>query len=291
MTVRRGFVWPLILIVVGLLFLAANLGVMPGVRLVDVLALWPLLLVLIGLELALAHRHPLAAFASEIAVLAIAVALVVLQPVYPQWLSFVSPVPGGSGSVSVPRGSATALTFHLSGGAGSFTVHGGATDLVNVTSDRSDLVLRTSGSNTVTVRVDEGDQGPRLGGTPSAHVDARVASDVPVSIDMDAGAGEFTVDLTDIKVTDARLNVGAASLRLVLPRPTGNVSITLSAGASSVVIEIPEGVEANVSTSGALMSVRSENPRVAGTQTSGYGSASDRVSVRVTAGASSIVIR
>lgn len=290
MTPRRGIVWPLLLIVVGLVFLAANLGVIAGVRLLDVLALWPLLLVLIGLELALAHRHPVAALASELAVLAVAVALVILQPVYPQWLSFVAPVPAGSSSVSVPRGSAAALTFHLTGGAGTFTLHGGATDLVNVTSDRSDLVLHTSGTRTVTARVDEGDQGPRLG-APAAHVDARVASDVPVSIDVDAGAGEFTVDLSDVRTTDARLNVGAASLRLVLPKPSGNVSVTVSAGASSVVIEVPDGVEASVSTSGALMSVRSENPRVAGTQTSGYGSAADRVTVRVTAGASSVVIR
>lgn len=284
-------VWPLLLIVLGLVFLAANLGFIPGVRLVDVLALWPLLLVLIGLELALAHRHPLAALASELGVLAFAAALVILQPAYPQWFSFIAPAPGGSTSVSVPRGSATALNFHLTGGAGTFTLHGGATDLVNVTSDRSDLVLHTSGTRTVTARVDESDEGPRFGGTPSAHVDARLASDVPVSVDVDAGAGEFTVDLSDVRATDARLNVGAASLRLVLPRPSGNVSVTVSAGASSVVIEIPDGVEASVSTSGALMSVRSENPRVAGTQTSAYASAADRVTVRVTAGASSVVIR
>lgn len=291
MTTRRGLVWPLVLIVIGSVFLGANLGLWSGVRLVDVVMLWPLLLVLLGLELALAHRHPVTALLSELAVLALAVVLIVLQPVYPQWFAFGPSRPGGASAVSVPRGSATALSLRLTGGAGTFTVHGGATDLVNVTSDDQDLVLETTGSNTVTVRVDQGRQGPRFGTAPSTHVDARVASDVPASIGLDAGAGEFTVDLSDVKTTDARLSVGAASLRLVLPKPSGNVTITVSAGASSLVIEVPAGVEASITTTGALMSVRSENPRVSGTQTSGYASASDRVTVRVTAGASSVVIR
>ena len=291
MTPRRGLVWPLLLIVVGLVFLGANLGIITGVGLLDVVMLWPLLLVLVGIELALAQRRPLTAFVAELAVLGLAVVLIVLQPVYPQWFGLIPSPSGGTSSVSVPRGSATALSFHLTGGAGTFTVAGGASDLVNVTSDSADLVLNTTGSNTVTVRVDQGGRGPRLGGARASRVEAKVASDIPAAIDVDAGAGEFTVDLSGVKVTDARLNVGAASLRLVLPKPSGNVSVTVSAGASSVVIEVPSDVEASVTTSGALMSVRSENPRVAGTQTAGYGSASDRVTVRVTAGASSVVIR
>lgn len=291
MNARRGLVWPLVLIVAGLLLLAGDLGVVKSIRLVDVVAVWPLLLVLVGLELALAHRRPLLAFATEMAVLALAVALVIFQPAYARWLSFIPAAAGESSAVSVPRGSATALAFRLTGGAGSFIIHGGASDLVNVTSDRDDLVVHTTGSNTVSVRVDEGGRGPRFGATPSARVDARLASDVAASVDIDAGAGDFTVDLSDVRTTDARLNVGAASLRLVLPKPNGNVSITVSAGASNLVIEVPDGVEASVTTSGALLSVRSENPRVSGTQTPGYASASDRVTVRVTAGASSIVIR
>jgi hypothetical protein len=69
----------------------------------------------------------------------------------------------------------------------------------------------------------------------------------------------------------------------------------VNAGASSIVIEVPDGVEAQVTTKGALLTLRSSNPRVTASgnsaETAGYGSATARVTVRITAGVSSITIR
>jgi hypothetical protein len=293
--VRRGLIWPLLLIVFGSVFLLANFGLIAPFSALAIFNLWPLILILVGVDIAIGRRWPLAALAVDVLVLAAGLALVASQPAYPAWL-----VIGDSGSargtgqsqVSVPRGSAQTLSLHLNGGAGAFTVSGGSSQLVEATSDRDDLQLRTSGTERLDVRVDQSsNRGIHVGGTAPARVDVKVASDVTTSFDMNAGAGEFVVDLRDVKLADARINVGAASLRIVLPKATGEVAITVSAGASSVVIEVPEGVDARINTSGALLSVRSENPRVAGNETSGYSGAKDRVTVRVTAGASSVVIR
>ena len=119
----------------------------------------------------------------------------------------------------------------------------------------------------------------------------QIASDVATSLTVDAGAGEFTIDTSDIKITDARLSVGAASVRFVLPHPTGDVPITLSAGASSIVIEVPAGVEARITSTGGLNSTHFENPRFSGSETSGYATAKDRVTIRISAGVTSIVVR
>jgi hypothetical protein len=97
--------------------------------------------------------------------------------------------------------------------------------------------------------------------------------------------------MRDIRVTDARINTGASSLEVDLPRPSGDVAITVNAGASSVVIVVPDGVEARVTTTGAIVNMRSENPRISSGETSGYASSRDRVTVRVTAGASTIAVR
>ena len=133
--------------------------------------------------------------------------------------------------------------------------------------------------------------GFRFGLSAASHVIVAVASDVPTSLTVDAGAGEFTIDTSDIKVTDARISVGAASVRFVLPHPTGDVPVTLSAGASSIVVEIPDGVEARITTTGGLISTRIENARFSGSETTGYANAKDRVTIRISAGATSIVIR
>lgn len=292
MSGHRGFVGPLLLIGLGAVFLAANFGLIPPLRAAALVNLWPLILVIVGIDLALARRSPLGALAAELLVIALGVALVVAQPVVPTWLS--AGTATGEASVSVPRGDAKALALRIDGGAGTYRVAGGASGLVDATSDRSDLGSRisTRADGTADVRIDQDqDRGPFHVGVAGANVEVRIAKGVPTSLDLNMGAGDFLLDLSEISVTDARVNVGAASLRLVAPRPTGEVAIAVSAGASSVIVEIPDGVEARVTTSGALMSVRSENPRVVGGETTGYAAAKDRVTIRVTAGASSVTIR
>lgn len=286
MTGRRGLFWPLLLISVGFLFLLANYGYLPPLGAAALLRLWPLLLVLVGIDVAFARRRPLLALALEAVVIAGGIALLAAQP----W-ALVGPEGAGAWTVSVPRESASRLTLHVSGVAGDYRLAGGATDLVEATADRPELRLRTTRTgSSADVRLDRSDRG--FGAGPvTPVVEARVASDVPTSLDLSGGAGDLTIDLSDVRVTDARVNVGAARLRLVLPRPTGDVAITISAGASSVTIEIPDGVEARVSLTGALTSLSSENARVTGNATTGYGSASDRVTVRVSGGASSVTIR
>jgi hypothetical protein len=304
MTPRRGLFWPLLLITVGLVFLLANYGLIGPVSALAILSLWPLILILIGVDIAIGRRWPLAALAADVVVLAAGLTLVATQPNALPYGSFVffhgSDTPGTNSLVvarTVKQSDGTvvparSLTFHLNGGAGAFNVTGGASDaLVHATSDQDNLSARTTNrADQVDVRLDQNDRGFRFAGAPM-HIDIQLASDVPTSFDMNAGAGEFVIDLRDVKVTDARINVGAASLRVVLPKPTGDVAITVTAGASNVIIEVPEGTEARVNTTGAVISVRSDNPRVSGTETTGYASAKDRVTVRVNAGASSLVIR
>ena len=132
----------------------------------------------------------------------------------------------------------------------------------------------------------------------------QVASDVPTSLTINVGAGEFDVDLSDVRVTDARVNIGASSMRFVLPKPGGDVAIRMNGGASSIAIVVPDGVEARIATTGGLLSLRSDNTRLgsgggtggcvacgSSVETSGYGSAHDRVTITISAGASSIVVR
>jgi hypothetical protein len=294
---RRGIIFPLILIAMGAVFLLANFGLIAPISLAGLLSLWPLLLVIAGIDIAFGKRWPLAALGADVLVVALGIALLTLGSFAPGVLPFVvggSNEPGVS-TIDVPRSDVKTLNLRLAAGAGTFDLRGGATSLVHVASDHEDLRLRGSArsGDRIDVRVDQGPttNGFRIGPSDASHVTMTIASDIATSLVVDAGAGEFVIDTSDVKLTDARVSVGAASLRVVLPRPTGDVSYTISAGASNIVVEIPDGVEARVTSSGGLISRHDENPRLSGSETSGYAAAKDRVTVRISAGATSITVR
>jgi len=299
MSVRRGLFWPLLLITIGSVFLLVNFGYIPGVTAISLLNLWPLLLILAGVDIAIGRRWPLAALGIDVAVIALGLALLATQPSLLGRPFFnVNGSGGGERDVAVPRENATSLSLDINAGAGRFRLSGGSTLLVEAHSANDDLRLVRSRSTVVSggqradVRIDQG--GNHVGGMP-IDIETRTASDVPTELSINGGAGEFIIDLSDVMIRSADLNVGAASVTLTLPKPTTTVTIDVNAGASSIVIEVPEGVEAQVTTKGALLTLRSSNSRVTASgntaQTSGYGSATARVNVRITAGVSSIAIR
>ena len=287
-----GVFGPVLLIAIGLLFLASNLGYLGPVSWFQLLQLWPLLLVLGGIDLAIGRRAPVLALLIAIVVIGGAVALVAAQP------GFVFGGPraiGGEAGITVPRGAVRTLELRVAGGAARYTIGGGATALVEAVSDRSDLRLvedRRSG-DAATVRLEQSDQPFTFAGG-RGNVDIKVASDVALTLRFDAGAGDFTVDLRDLKVRELRSATGAAAMRVVLPRPDGDIPIRLDSGASSITVEVPDGVEARVSTSG-LASTRSASGRFTGRgndlESPGYATARDRVTVTIKAGASSVTVR
>lgn len=306
MTTRRGVFWPLLLIALGLIFLLQNFGFISGVSWLAVASLWPLLLVLIGLDIAFARRWPLPTLAVEVAVIAAGLALVAYSPnMSPGVFVFGDGGGGGETDVALPRGDATQLSLTLNGGAThSYHVSGGTSQLVEAHSANPDLRLRVSGaSGRPDVRLDQASSG-FFRPVSAGDIQIRLANDVPISLTVNVGAGDFDVDLSDVRITDARVNVGASSMRFVVPKPSGDVAIRMNGGASNLVIVVPDGVEARIGTTGGLLSLRSENTRLGsdgGTggcfacgsfvETSGYRGARDRVTLTISAGASSIVVR
>jgi hypothetical protein len=232
MSARRGLFWPLLLITIGLVFLLVNFGLIPGVTALSLLNLWPLLLILAGVDIAIGRRWPLAALGIDVAVIALGLALLATQPtpiIVPYWT--VGRSGGGERDVSVARQGATSLTLDISGGAGRFRVSGGSNALVEAHSDNGDLRLRRAsydrGGQHADVRIDQ--NASRIFGGATPDVDARIASDVPTELSVNGGAGEFIIDLRDVTITGAELNIGAASLALTLPGPTAAVSINVNA--------------------------------------------------------------
>ena len=267
-----SFAWPLILISLGILFLLANAGYVTGDVWLHLAQVWPIALVLVGVDLLIRPRSVAVALVAEIALVAAAVVYAVAAPVA---------LPGTASIVAnVTRDGASQLDLDLSYGAGDLLVTGGAADLVNIGSTRQDIELsRTGGS--VTLRTANATFPFGL----DRKWNVQLPSDLPTALKADLGAGSFTLDLSAVRLTRATISSGVSDLKLTLPHPKGDVSIRISGGASSMTISVPAGVEYAVTVDGGLTSTTGP------TRSVGYATAADRVSISVSAGASSIQIR
>ena len=260
----------LLLIGVGILYFLSNTGIVQF----SWNALWPLILVAVGVVVLLQAIRPGPAKADGASA---PFATPSAAPGAPS-------VPGtGGSSARIPREGTQQLEVELGVGAGTFRVEGGATELVEVRSIRNDIVSQVDrdGQRTRVRLRQDANWLPWMfrGGT---DWDVRLPEDIPIALSANAGAGNLQFDLSRLRVVEARASIGAAQARVVLPRPTGEVEVKIQAGASSVTIEIPPGVEARVRGTGGLLSVegRAETP--------GYATSRDRVSVTVSGGASSV---
>jgi hypothetical protein len=190
-------------------------------------------------------------------------------------------------SAAVPREGSARLELDLAVGAGRFRLEGGAgsDNLVEVASTNDDIATRVERSGDralVRLRQD-------LAWWPDAwrggsDWTVRVAGDVPTIVTMNAGAGDFSVDLSGMSIADARMQIGAAQARIVLPRPRGTVEVRVTGGATQLTFVPPPGVEYRLETSGGLTSIDGR------TESAGYGAATDRVLIRFSGGASSVRI-
>lgn len=295
---RRGVFWPLVLIAIGLVALAGNYGLVEPVSIIAILALWPVLLILLGIDIAFARRWPIPTLVAEVALIGAALALAVTQPSALRLGTFAfsnsSDCAHSSPSVSVPRGALQSLRLTINGGAAGYHLTGGSAAAVTASADGTEICVVSREASTSTqgdIRLTQ--SGTRL--SASSDVAVQVANDLPLSLLINAGAGEFVFDLRDVRITDARMNIGASTTTIVLPHPSGEVPLRIDGGASSVIIEIPADVEARISVTGGLVSSSSINPRATKSgnviETVGYAGAKDRVTVTVNGGASTVSIR
>jgi len=297
---RRGFGFPLALIAVGLVALLANYGILGPVSWLSLLGLWPLILVLIGIDLLLAYRAPALALAGDVAVIALGVALVLTQPA---WIAFPSFSFSGTdcggdreSTVSAPRDGAKQTSLRVSAGATRLILSGGASGALEATSTARDLRLsdRTLRSGSGELRLDQCFGERAFGRDGPNELRVKIANDIPLSLDLSMGAATMDVDLRDVAVTDIRVSTGAATLNLLLPKPSGDLRVTVSSGASTINVQLPPGVESRVTLSGGLSTLNGGGGFFAGrnaTESPGYATAKDRVTVTVNAGMSTVNVR
>jgi hypothetical protein len=117
-------------------------------------------------------------------------------------------------------------------------------------------------------------------------------NNVPLKLAFDIGAVEARLDLTELCVTDIDLNTGASSTDLRLPAKSGHTRVRVGAGAASINIHVPEGVAARIRSDSALADFKVDTNRFPRRErvyeSPDYENAENKVDIKVEMGVGSV---
>lgn len=265
MKTRSAF-WGTIFIIAGALLLLGNLGVLT----VNVWKLvWPSFIIAMGVwTLWAATRGPEALETEELSL----------------------PLEGAaSAKLTVAFG---AGQFHINGNtspnellSGSFV--GGVTEKVTHNDDFTNVKLQPRTDDIVHVIM------PWSWGARNWNFGLN--KDVAWQLKFEMGASDAQVDLTDVRVTDLKVETGASNTEITLPANAGHTHVDLDGGAASVSFTVPEGVAARIRVDSGLSSIdidRTRFPRVGDYYKSDdYETAANKIDIKADFGAGSLSIR
>ncbi len=294
---RRGIVGPLILVVIGILFLLSNFGYLSSSFWLTAIQFWPLILILVGLEILLGHSWQGQVVVLILALLAFGVVV---------WLTInpgVFPIGGGTTTTTIDASSdgVNAAELELSPGIGNLDLHAltaadsdwikGTITYPNsqklnqdssVANATAHLKLTTSGN---TPFFNSGSESWDLGLNPA----------VPVRLSVNSGVGNTTLDLNALNVPQVDVDAGVGNVTVTLPAHAGSVSSTINGGVGTLTVLIPQGVPARIRLSSGVGGANVNQTRFpqAGKNTyesADFSTATDKVDVSVDAGVGGINI-
>lgn len=118
--------------------------------------------------------------------------------------------------------------------------------------------------------------------------------EIPLALRLETGASDMQLDLTELQITDLRLETGASSTLVRLPAEAGHTQASISCGAASIVIRVPPDVAARVRFEGALTGIEVDETRFPRSddvyRSPGYENAPNKVDLHIEAGVGSIEV-
>ena len=222
--------WGGVLVIIGVLFLLANMGVLEGV---DWNYIWPVFLIALGLWLVVARIGPGGATAEV--------------------------------DSAEPREVLTKARLEIAVGSGRVEVRSAAlgdqlfkTHIEHAGTAPEVKLDRATGTVRVSQRLDWFAGGRRV------RIEAQVTDAIPWEVGCSTGAIRGTFDFSTTELTAFECRTGASQIELNLATPKGNVPIRIEGGALTVNIVRPTGAAIRVVASGGAVQIRADGVRLDG---------------------------
>jgi len=300
-----NLVWPLVLIVAGVVLLLNQSGHLPWSVWTTLLRFWPLLIVLLGLEILISVTRSTVLYVAGLFTAACLIVGAVLVAAF----AVARPATGVEGpavqTFIAARDDADRATIHLDLALGSLNLEASqdsanlleatiqnayyseqATGNTRVSGGRAEVSLR-SDSRPTPVRLSDWSRLDRW--------DLLVATGIPLELNVNSGAAGLDLDLRGLHLTSLALDCGAGRVRVAFPEAAGRTTASLSVGLGEVTVQIPDEVGARIRVEKALVAVRVDNPRfesvLGGFQSDNYDLAPNTLELEIDAAIGSVIIR
>jgi hypothetical protein len=286
---RPVAVWPLVLIAAGAFLFAANIGWVSWDALWGLWYLWPLVLIAVGVDVLLRGQHRLLVAVGTL-VAGAAIYLTVTGPILAGGAPSPEPVAQGlEGASSAEVSISTGVTrLVVDGDAGAdLLVEGSVAPLPGERIERSFEVVGGVARFSL-------DSEGRFRSVPFGRGgtwELTLTGAVPLSLDVDTGVGEATLDLASLRLERLEVSTGVGAATVTLPR--GSYTADIDTGVGAATIRIPEGVEARIAVSRGVgaISAPPDFTRDGDVYVSaGYASASERVDLSIDSGVGAVDI-
>lgn len=243
---NEGVTGPVFLLGIGVVFLLGNFGYLQISPWQILLTLWPVLFVAIGIDILLSRwRSWWATLLGLVIVFTLMVGAL--------WLAGVGlPMSGVSSGESVEYNlqGATRAEVSILPGAGTLDLKGITVPDILI---KGTIPSATGNRQIVQEYVKVGDTaklslkmtGSQIsypsGGSNQALWNLGLTSAVPVDLEADLGAGDGSLDLTGMQISDLGYNMGVGFVTITLPE-TGNFTAKIDGGVGQITILVPAGV-------------------------------------------------
>lgn len=280
----------LILIFVGLVYLAQTTGWLHLTLNVNWWKLWPLLIIFFGLSL-LAGRGWFSGLIGLIITLAVLgiVALVIFSP------GNTTTVAPTEKTIAISQDTgATDAVVNIKAGAGTLLVKSSADHLVSGTfiSNVTDLsTVSALAGGTQTVDITQGNWNVFGIGRHTNDLTLGLGTVLPTTLSVDSGAIDMNLDLVDVVAKRVDINTGASSLKLALGDKVDQSVVEIDAGASSLSLSLPATVGVKMVIDSGLSSKNLPNLKDMGNNTfesNNYSSSAKKIDVTLKVGVSSL---
>ncbi len=153
-----------------------------------------------------------------------------------------------SETFSIALEGAREASIHLDHGVGALHISDGAPEGMLITGSKAigmDIKSHREGDR-LNVKIDAGPTFVPFIGPESGAWNFHLAPNVPLRLDLDAGASSMELDLSNLKAAYTRVDCGASRLTIKAPEQAGASQFDIEAGATSLDFTVPQSVAARI---------------------------------------------